>query len=74
MPSILPQSSSTKCVSSARGAARFRAIAALAAHEIDVTPLIGKIYPLDDADVAFQAAAAKGAKKIILRVDRAEAP
>ena len=47
-----------------------RAITALAAREIDVTPLVGEVYPLSDADAAFQAAAGKGAKKIVLSVDR----
>lgn len=45
-----------------------RAIAALATGEVDVTPLIGAEYSLDDAEAAFQAAAARGARKVLLHV------
>ena len=43
-----------------------RAIAALASGEVDVRPLIGAEFPLDDADAALIAAAEKGARKVIL--------
>jgi threonine dehydrogenase-like Zn-dependent dehydrogenase len=43
-------------------------IDALARGKIDVRPLIGAVYPLDDAEEAFRAAAAKGAKKVIMGV------
>jgi threonine dehydrogenase-like Zn-dependent dehydrogenase len=45
-----------------------RAIAALAQRELDVRPLIGAIFPLQDAVSAFHAAAQPGARKILLRV------
>ncbi|HWE40708.1 MAG TPA: alcohol dehydrogenase catalytic domain-containing protein [Isosphaeraceae bacterium] len=45
-----------------------RAITALANREVDVRPLLGSVFPLDDAESAFRAAAEKGAKKILLRV------
>lgn len=45
-----------------------KAIAALEAGMIDVRPLIGAIYSLDQADAAFEAAAVKGAKKILMNV------
>ncbi len=45
-----------------------KAIEALAAKTIDVTPLIGSIYPLEDAERAFAAAAEKGAKKVLIDV------
>ncbi len=45
-----------------------RAIAALERREIDVRPLIGQEFPLKDADAAFLAAAAPGARKILIRV------
>jgi threonine dehydrogenase-like Zn-dependent dehydrogenase len=44
-----------------------RAIAALGRRAIDVRPLIGAEFALDDAEDAFRAAAAPGARKIILR-------
>ena len=44
-----------------------RAIAALAAGEVDVRPLLGAEFPLDDADAAFRAAAEPGARKVIVR-------
>ncbi len=44
------------------------AIAALSSRRIDVRPLIGSVYPLDEAEEAFRAAGMKGAKKVILRV------
>lgn len=47
-----------------------RAIAALAGGEVDVRPLIGAVYSLDDAGAAFQAAGAKGARKILMDVRR----
>lgn len=43
-----------------------RALAALAAREIDVRPLIGATFPLAEADAAFLAASEKGARKVIL--------
>ena len=45
-----------------------RAIAALAAGEVDVRPLLGAEFPLDDADAAFRAAAEPGARKVLVRV------
>ena len=45
-----------------------RAIAALESRQIDVRPLIGSSFHLDDAEEAFEAAAAKGARKILMRV------
>lgn len=45
-----------------------RAIEALRAREIDVLPLIGAEYSLDDAEEAFRAAAQPGARKVLLRV------
>ncbi|MFO0909424.1 MAG: alcohol dehydrogenase catalytic domain-containing protein [Isosphaeraceae bacterium] len=47
-----------------------KAIAALAAGMVDVSPLIGAVYPLDAAEQAFQAAAVKGARKILMEVER----
>lgn len=44
------------------------AIAALASGRIDVHPLIGAEFALDDAEAAFQAAEVSGAKKVILRI------
>jgi threonine dehydrogenase-like Zn-dependent dehydrogenase len=44
------------------------AIDALARRAIDVRPLIGAEFTLDEAETAFQAAAAPGAKKILIRV------
>lgn len=45
-----------------------KAIAALASHQVDVRPLIGAEFPLDDAEAAFRAAAEKGSRKVLLRV------
>ena len=45
-----------------------RAIAALESRQIDVRPLIGSVFDLDDAEEAFKAAAAKGARKILMTV------
>ncbi len=45
-----------------------RAIAALESRQIDVRPLIGSVFDLDDAEEAFRAAAAKGARKILMTV------
>ncbi len=44
------------------------AIAALADRSIDVRPLIGAKFSIDDAEAAFRAAGERGAKKILLRV------
>ncbi len=44
------------------------AIAALATGRIDVRPLLGAVYSLDEAEDAFRAAATKGARKIIMTV------
>jgi threonine dehydrogenase-like Zn-dependent dehydrogenase len=46
-----------------------RAIAALAAGEVDITPLIGAEFPLERAEEAFRAAVQPGARKILLRVE-----
>jgi threonine dehydrogenase-like Zn-dependent dehydrogenase len=48
-----------------------KAIAALANRQVDVRPLIGAEFPLDRAEDAFRAAAAKGAKKVLIHVDGA---
>jgi threonine dehydrogenase-like Zn-dependent dehydrogenase len=45
-----------------------KAIAALEAGSIDVRPLIGAVFPLDEAEEAFLAASAKGARKVLLEV------
>jgi threonine dehydrogenase-like Zn-dependent dehydrogenase len=45
-----------------------RAIEALERGEVDPTPLIGGIYPLERAAEAFEAAQQPGARKILLRV------
>ncbi|HEX8199926.1 MAG TPA: zinc-binding dehydrogenase, partial [Isosphaeraceae bacterium] len=45
-----------------------RAIAALERRQIDVRPLIGAEFPLDDAEAAFRAAAEPGARKVVMRV------
>ncbi len=45
-----------------------RAIAALESRQIDVRPLIGSVFDLDDAEEAFKAASAKGARKILMTV------
>lgn len=45
-----------------------KAIAALADRRIDVRPLIGARYPLDDAEAAFRAASQKGARKVLMSV------
>jgi threonine dehydrogenase-like Zn-dependent dehydrogenase len=45
-----------------------RAIEALAKGEIDPTPLIGAIFPLERALEAFAAAQQPGARKILIRV------
>jgi threonine dehydrogenase-like Zn-dependent dehydrogenase len=45
-----------------------RAIDALAQRKVDVRPLIGAEFGLDDAETAFQAAGARGARKVILHV------
>lgn len=44
------------------------ALAALADGHIDVRPLIGAEFPLDEAEAAFRAAAEKGARKVLLKV------
>jgi threonine dehydrogenase-like Zn-dependent dehydrogenase len=49
-----------------------KAIEALAKREIDVSPLIGAEFALDDAEAAFRAAAEKGARKVLLCVDRGD--
>jgi threonine dehydrogenase-like Zn-dependent dehydrogenase len=46
------------------------AIDALARRAIDVRPLIGAEFALDEAEAAFQAAALPGARKIVVHVDR----
>ena len=45
-----------------------KAIAALTAGMVDVRPLIGAIYSLDEAEAAFKAASVKGARKILMTV------
>lgn len=45
-----------------------KAIAALREQRIDVRPLIGSEFPLDQANAALEAAARPGARKILIRV------
>lgn len=45
-----------------------KAIAALSGRMVEVRRLIGEVYTLDSAEVAFRAAAVPGAKKIIMTV------
>jgi threonine dehydrogenase-like Zn-dependent dehydrogenase len=45
-----------------------RAIDALSTRKIDVRPLIGAEFALDDAETAFHAAAEKGARKVLLHI------
>ncbi len=45
-----------------------KAIAALERRQIDVRPLIGSVFDLDDAEEAFSAAAEKGSRKILMTV------
>jgi threonine dehydrogenase-like Zn-dependent dehydrogenase len=45
-----------------------RAIAALRDRQVDVLPLVSGEYSLDDAESAFQAASANGARKILIRI------
>jgi threonine dehydrogenase-like Zn-dependent dehydrogenase len=45
-----------------------KAIEALAAGAVDVRPLVAAVYPLDEAEEAFLAAAARGARKVLLEV------
>jgi threonine dehydrogenase-like Zn-dependent dehydrogenase len=45
-----------------------RAVAALASGEVDVRPLTGQVFPLDEAEAAFRAAAEPGARKVLLEV------
>jgi threonine dehydrogenase-like Zn-dependent dehydrogenase len=45
------------------------AIAALAEGRVDVRPLIGAVYPLDEAEDAFRAAASRGARKVVMTVE-----
>jgi threonine dehydrogenase-like Zn-dependent dehydrogenase len=47
-----------------------KAIDALANGRIDVRPLIGAEFALDDAETAFRAAGEKGARKVLIHVDR----
>jgi threonine dehydrogenase-like Zn-dependent dehydrogenase len=44
------------------------AIAALSSRQIDVRPLIGAELPLADAEAAFEAAARRGARKVVMVV------
>jgi len=46
-----------------------KAIAALETEMVDVRPLIEAEFPLDRADEAMAAAATRGARKVVLRVD-----
>ncbi|GAC1468548.1 MAG: alcohol dehydrogenase catalytic domain-containing protein [Isosphaeraceae bacterium] len=45
-----------------------RAIAALADGRIDVRPLVGSVWSLDNAEAAFRAAGEKGAKKVVIQI------
>lgn len=47
-----------------------KAIAALSDRLIDVRPLIGAEFPLAEAEEAFRAAGEKGARKVLIHVDR----
>jgi len=44
------------------------AIAALAGGLIDVRPLVERVYPLADAEAAFEAAGRKGSRKVVIDV------
>ncbi len=44
-----------------------RAIRSLVEGEVDVTPLIEAVFPLDQAEAAFAAAVRRGARKILLK-------
>ena len=46
------------------------AIAALAEGRVDVRPLVAAVYPLYDAEEAFRAASARGARKVLIEVGR----
>jgi threonine dehydrogenase-like Zn-dependent dehydrogenase len=46
-----------------------KAIAALAGGKIDVGPLIGAVYPLEEAEAAFRAAGGRGARKVLIQVE-----
>ncbi len=54
------------CVLGSRCGPFPKAIAALAKGQIDVRPLIGAEFNLDDAEDAFRAASTKGARKVLL--------
>jgi threonine dehydrogenase-like Zn-dependent dehydrogenase len=45
-----------------------KAMEALRNRSIDVRPLIGAEYPLDQAEPAFEAAARRGAKKVLMMI------
>lgn len=45
-----------------------KAIAALAGGMVDVSPLVGAVYPLDEAETAFATASARGARKVLMTV------
>ncbi|MHC5540101.1 zinc-binding dehydrogenase, partial [Singulisphaera rosea] len=45
-----------------------KAIAALANRQVDVRPLIGARFSLDEAEAAFRAASEKGARKVLMTV------
>jgi threonine dehydrogenase-like Zn-dependent dehydrogenase len=49
-----------------------KAIAALKARMVDVRPLIGQVFSLDAAEEAFEAASARGARKILMRTGHGE--
>lgn len=56
------------CVLGSRCGPFPRAIKALEDREIDVRPLIGAVYDLDDVEDAFRAASARGARKVLLTI------
>jgi threonine dehydrogenase-like Zn-dependent dehydrogenase len=47
-----------------------KAIDALANRSIDVRSLIGAEFTLDEAETAFRAAGEKGARKVLIHVNR----
>ena len=45
-----------------------KAIAALSAGMVDVIPLIGQVFTLDEAETAFEFASRKGVRKVLMNV------
>ena len=49
-----------------------KAIAALAERRIDVRPLIGAVFTLEEAESAFRAAAQPGSRKVLIEIASAD--